>query len=182
MPIEPWKTLSSRLIYQNPWMKVREDIAEMPDGRTTIYGVVSTADAVGVLPFVDNDHVVLVRQYRYVFGEDHRWEIPTGGSREGESLIDAARRELREEIGFNARELEHIHTFFSSKSVVNETAHLYIGRGLEQVRAEPDETEFLEVRTFPFDEVFQMVLRSEIRDAMSVIAVLLAAPKICNNL
>jgi ADP-ribose pyrophosphatase len=130
MPIERWKTLSSRLVYENPWMKVREDIAEMPDGRTTIYGVVSTADAVGVLPFVDDDHVVLVRQYRYVFGEDHRWEIPTGGSREGESLFDAARRELREEIGFDARELEHINTFFSSKSVVQETAHLYIGRGL----------------------------------------------------
>ena len=57
MPPHPWFTRSSRLVYQNPWTRVREDIAEMPDGRTTVYGVVECSDAVGVLPFVDDDHV-----------------------------------------------------------------------------------------------------------------------------
>ena len=60
-------------------MKLREDIAELPDGRETIYGVVTFGECVGVLPFVDEDTVILVRQYRYVFGENQRWEMPTGG-------------------------------------------------------------------------------------------------------
>jgi ADP-ribose pyrophosphatase len=86
MKPRPWKTPSSRPIYQNPWMSLREDVAELPDGRTTIYGVVTFGDCVGVVPFVDDDHVMLVRQYRYVQRENHRWEIPTGGVREGEAL------------------------------------------------------------------------------------------------
>jgi ADP-ribose pyrophosphatase len=147
----------------------------MPNGKQTIYGVIECKDAVGVLPFLDNDHVILVRQYRYVFGENHRWEMPTGGAKPGESLEESAQRELREEVGYEAAQLLYINTYFTSKSIMRETAHLYIGRGLTQVQAMPDETEFLEVATFPFDQVLQMVLDTEIRDSMTVIAVLLAA-------
>jgi ADP-ribose pyrophosphatase len=175
MPPKAWKTLSSRLIYQNPWTKVREDIAEMPNGKTTIYGVIECGQCVGVLPFLDHEHVVMVRQYRYIFGEDHRWEMPTGGVKPGESLEEAARRELREEVGYDAVELQLISTYFTSKSIMQEIGYLFIGRGLTQVEAIPDETEFLEVAVFPFQEVLQMVLDSEIRDSMTVIAVLHAA-------
>jgi ADP-ribose pyrophosphatase len=175
MPPKPWKTLSSRQVYQNPWTRLREDIAEMPNGRTTIYGVVECGECVGVLPFIDDQNVVLVRQYRYVFGEDHRWEMPTGGVKQGESLLDAAHRELREEIGYDASQLEHISTYYTSKSVMHEIAHLYIGRHLTQIQAVPDETEFLEIETFPFDQVLQMALKSEIRDSMTILAVYHAA-------
>jgi ADP-ribose pyrophosphatase len=156
-------------------MKLREDIAEMPNGKTTLYGVIECAECVGILPFIDNDHVVMVRQYRYVFGEDHRWEMPTGGVKPGEGLEAAARRELREEVGYDAAELQHVSTYYTSKSIMREIGHLYLGRGLTQVEAIPDETEFLEVAIFPFDRVLQMVNDSEIRDSMTVIAVLHAA-------
>jgi ADP-ribose pyrophosphatase len=175
MPPKPWKTRASKLVYQNPWIKVREDIAEMPNGQTTIYGVVECVGAVGILPFLDDERVVMVRQYRYVFDEAHRWEMPTGAVKSGESLEAAARRELREEVGYDATELEPISTFFSSKSVVHEVAHLFIGRNLVRAKAVPDETEFLEVALFPFEQVLQMVINSEIRDSMTVIAVLHAA-------
>ena len=100
MPPQPWKTLSSREVYKNKWMRVREDIAEMPDGRSTIYGVAEMGQCVGILPFVSENEVVMVRQYRYVQHENDRWEMPTGGVFPGEALEDAAQRELAEEIGY----------------------------------------------------------------------------------
>ena len=175
MPPKPWKTLSSRVAYENPWMRVREDVAEMPNGRPTIYGVIECGECVGVLPFIDDDHVILVRQYRYVFGESERWEMPTGGVKPGETLEDAARRECREEIGCQVGTLEKVSTYFTNKSILHEVGHLYIGRGLTQVQAIPDETEFLEIAVFPFAQVCRMVADSEIRDGMTVITVLHAA-------
>jgi ADP-ribose pyrophosphatase len=175
MPPAPWKTLTTRPVYQNPWTRVREDIAEMPNGRTTVYGVIECNDCVAVLPFLDDDHVVMVRQYRYVFGENQRWEVPSGGVKPGESVEEAARRELREEVGYDAGALQQVSTYYTSKSIMREVGHLFIGRQLVQVEAMPDETEFLEVAVLPFDQVLQMVLTSEIRDSMSVIAVLHAA-------
>jgi ADP-ribose pyrophosphatase len=181
MPIKPWKTLSTRPIYENPWIRVREDIAELPNGRTSLYSVVTVGQAVGVVPFVDADHVLLVRQYRYVFGESHRWEIPTGGVHEGEALEAAALRELQEEVGHTAGRLDWLSTCYTSKSVVHEVAHLYIGTDLSASSLPADDTEFLEIGVFPFGDVLEMVHSSEIRDAMSVIAILHAAQRRMSN-
>lgn len=172
---KPWKTVSSREVYRNKWMRLREDVAEMPNGQTTIYGVCELGECVGVLPFVDDERVVMVRQYRYVQQENHRWEMPTGGMKDGESPEAAAQRELMEEVGYRAGRLTRISSFYSSKSVCQETAHLYIGRDLSKAEAPPDETEFLEVAILPFADVLEMVMTSEIRDSMTVIAVLQAA-------
>jgi len=170
----PWRTLTTREAYANPWIRVREDVAEMPDGRTTLYGVVECKPAVGVLPFMDEDTVVLVGQYRYV-ARDFLWEMPTGGVRPGESEEAAVQRELAEEAGYEAGRLVKLCSFDSSKSVMDETAHIYLADGLRAVTHEADDTEFIEVRAFPFAEVVRMVEASEIRDAMTVVAVLHAA-------
>jgi ADP-ribose pyrophosphatase len=170
----PWRTLSSRPVYANKWISVREDLVALPDGRTTVYGVVSCGHCVGVLPFVDSDTVLLVRQYRYVAGRP-TWEMPTGGVHQGETLAEAAQRELAEETGHRARHLVQVSTYHTSKSVVDETAHLFLAEGLHRAEMVPDETEFIDVGTFPFDTVLQMVLEGEIVDSMTVVAVLLAA-------
>ena len=171
MEHKPWKSLSSRPIYRNPWMSLREDIAEMPDGKTTLYGVVTFGDCVGIVPFLDDERILLVRQYRYV-QRDARWEIPTGGVKEGESLNDAAQRELQEETGYRAEQLTPISSYYTSKSICEETAHLYLGAGLSPAQRPSDPTEFVEVRGFSFDEALRMVVDGEIMDSMSVIAIL----------
>lgn len=175
MVLHPWKTLSTRTVYANKWIRVREDIAALPNGATTVYGVVTIGQAAGVLPFVDADHVLLVRQYRYVFGEAHRWEIPTGGLHPGEAPEAGALRELQEEVRYTAQSVEWVSTFYSSKSICEEVCHLYIGRDLQPATLPPDATEEIEVAAFPFADVLEMVRKSEIRDAMSVIAILHAA-------
>jgi ADP-ribose pyrophosphatase len=175
MPPKPWKTLQSKPIYANKWTRVREDLAELPDGRTTIYGVVTFGQCVGVLPFLNADTVLMVRQYRYVQRENHRWEMPTGGVLAGETPAEAAQRELREEVGYAAGQLKWVSTYYTSKSVCDETAHLYLGYNLAPNALPPDDTEFLEIAALPFADVLDLVLRSEIRDGMTVTAVLYAA-------
>ena len=170
-----WRTRSSRTIYQNPWLRLREDLVELPSGRTTIYGVVSTGACVGVLPFLDPDTVVLVRQYRYVAGR-HTWEMPTGGVGPDEPIEDAAQRELAEESGYWAGRLEPVCVYHTSKSVMDETAHLFLAFDLADAedRPEPDETEAFQVRPHRFQEVLGMVDTGEIVDSMTIIAVLQA--------
>jgi ADP-ribose pyrophosphatase len=153
---------------------VREDDVALPDGRTTIYGVVECPPCVGVLPFLDPDTVVLVGQYRYVAGGFY-WEMPTGAMAPGESEEAAVQRELGEEAGYAAERLVKISVLHTSKSVVAETANLYIAEGLRSITREADATEFIEVRAFSFDEVMRMVERAEVKDAMTVVAVLHAA-------
>jgi ADP-ribose diphosphatase len=170
----PWQKLSSRRIYANRWMAVREDQVQLPNGRQTIYGVVDCGSCVGVLPLVDPGHVLLVGQYRYV-AQRFTWEMPTGGVRPEESLEAAAQRELAEEAGQCAGRLTWVSTYHTSKSVMNETAHLYVGEDLAPADHSPDDTEFIERRIFNFQEVVEMVRRAEITDSMTVIAVLQVA-------
>ena len=173
----PWQTRSSRVVYQNPWIRVDEDQVQLPDGRTTVYGVVRCGACVGVLPFLDAETVILIRQYRYV-ARGVYWEMPTGGVHPGESLEAAAERELAEEIGYRASRLTPLVSYHTSKSVVDETAHLFYGEGLTPVVTPGDPTEFIEVRTLPFAEALRMVESGEIKDSMTVIAILHAARRL----
>jgi len=170
----PWKQLSTRDIYRNKWISVREDVVELPDGNTTLYGVVRSGECVGLLPFVDAGTVLLLRQYRYV-AKRVTWEIPTGGMHAGEAPEAAAQRELSEETGFRATTLTPLTTIHTSKSILDETAFLYVAEGLVPAGIAPDPTEFIEVREFPFREAARMAAAGEITDAMSVVGILLAA-------
>jgi ADP-ribose pyrophosphatase len=169
----PWVRRSRRPVYANRWIDVVEDVVVLPNGHETIYGVVRCGPCVGVLPFVDDDHVVLVQQYRYVAGHA-TWEMPTGGVHPDEPLDAAARRELAEEAGLACRQLVGLSRYHTSKSVVEETAHLYAARDLTPIRSQADETELLRTAVWPFADVLERVLANEITDSMTVIAVLTA--------
>jgi len=166
----PWRTTSTRPVYENHWISLREDVVELPDGRTTLYGVVHSGECVGVLPFLDPDTVLLVGQYRYV-ARDFFWEMPTGGQDAGETLIQAAQRELAEEAGYEAGRLVELCDFHTSKSILYEVAHLYVAEDLRPAARPADHTEFIERRAFPFSDVLAMVERGQIKDAMTIIAV-----------
>ena len=153
---------------------MREDVAGMPNGRTTLYGVVECQPCIGIVPMLDPETIVLVGQYRYV-ARGFYWEIPSGSVHPGETDEAAVQRELAEEAGYTAARLERLCEFHTSKSILREVANLYLVEELQPVASVPDDTEFIEVRPFPFAEALAMVERSEIKDSLSVIGILHAA-------
>lgn len=168
----PWKTLASRVCYENPWIRVREDQVIRPDGLPGIYGVVEFKNrAVGVLPVEDDGSIWLVGQYRYPLNA-YSWEIPEGGCPESESPEATASRELREETGLAAGRLEPMATSHLSNSVSNEIGYLFRATELSQGAHDPEGTERLAVRRFAWSEAWQMLIRGEITDSLSVIALL----------
>jgi 8-oxo-dGTP pyrophosphatase MutT (NUDIX family) len=164
-----WRRLSRRTAYENAWITVWHDDVIRPDGEPGVYGIVHFANvAVGVVPIDDQDRVVLVGQHRYTL-DRYSWEIPEGGSPRGEDPLDGARRELREETGYDAtnwRELGRVHL---SNSVSDEEAILYLATGLTSGEATPDGTEDLRVRHVAFDEALAMTVDGGITDAMSIL-------------
>jgi len=168
----PWRTLESREIYENPWIRVREDRVLRPDGHPGIYGVVEFKHrAVGVLPVDDQGRVWLVGQYRYP-QKAYSWEIPEGGCHDDETPEEAAHRELREETGLSAAHLELVARAHLSNSVSDEEALIYRATSLREGPNDPEGVERLQVRRVDWADAWAMLQAGEITDSMSVIALL----------
>lgn len=174
-PVEgnPWQTHASRVVYENPWLRVVESEVTNPCGGRGIYGVVHFRNrAVGVIAWDEADHIWLVGQFRYALGR-YEWELPEGGAPEGEGLEDCARRELREETGIKAESMDLLLADMQlSNSVTDEIACVFLARGLSFSEPVPDPTEQLAVRRIPLKEAFAMVDRGELRDSMTVAGLL----------
>jgi 8-oxo-dGTP pyrophosphatase MutT (NUDIX family) len=170
MTDNPWQRLSRKVAYQNPWVVVYHDEVVRPDGKPGIYGVVHYRNrAVAVVALDEQDRTLLVGQYRYTLGA-YSWEIPEGGAAEGEGLLDAAARELREETGYRAERWQEIARLHLSNSVSDEEAFCFLATGLHAGTAEPEGTERLQVRWVPFTEALAMATDGRITDALSVIS------------
>jgi 8-oxo-dGTP pyrophosphatase MutT (NUDIX family) len=170
--INPWKVLGEKKIYENPWIKVTEFDVLNPSGGKGIYGKVHFKSiAVGALPLDEELNTYLVGQFRFTI-DQYSWEIPEGGGAFGVDPVESAKRELLEETGLVAEEYTKIVEMHLSNSVTDEYAVVYLARNLSQHTASPEETEQLQVKKVPFEEAYQMVLRGEIMDSMSVAAIL----------
>lgn len=171
----PWKTVSSRPIYDNPWISVREDQVINPKGGNGIYGVVTFKNiAIGIIPIDDEGYTYLVGQYRYTLNE-YSWEIPEGGGPIGIDPLDSAKRELKEETGFTADKWTNICTIHTSNSVTSEVGYLYLAQGLKDGESEPEDTEELQVKRVHLRDAVEMVMNNEITDSLSIAGILKAA-------
>ena len=169
-----WKTLNRSVVYENPWIKVEHRNVINPSGNPGIYGTVHYKNvAIAVLPIDQEGNTYLVGQYRYVLSQ-YSWEIPEGGCPGHENPLFAAKRELKEEAGLEAKIWTPILQMDLSNSVSDEHSISYIARDLTNGSARPEETENLQVKKVHFNELLEMVLRNEVRDALAIATVLRA--------
>jgi ADP-ribose pyrophosphatase len=175
MQDERWKILRTKLIGS---FSIRE--VELPTQKRLDYLVISYPQAVAVLALTDDQRVVVVGQYRLAVNE-YSWEIPSGGIEDGESAENCARRELREETGYSPKRIEPMIIHHPSNAAIDQVIHIFLALDLERTEPESGREEPVEqtikVALVPFDDLLSRVQQGEIRDASTLIAVLLYAQR-----
>jgi ADP-ribose pyrophosphatase len=165
------RTLSSRTVYENRWMRVREDAIERKDGSPGIYGVVEKADFAVIVP-LDRGLIHLVEQYRYPV-RGRYWELPQGSWEDapGTDPLELARAELHEETGLTADTMLHVGHLFECYGHSTQGYHIYLAQGLHAGEAQRERTEQDMVsRAFPVEEVLAMITGGVIKDSATVAA------------
>lgn len=167
-----WKTKTSNVVYENPWIKVYHEEVVTPKATDGIYGVVHFKNiAIGIIPIDDEGNTWLVKQSRYTLNQ-YTWEIPEGGCPKNEEPINAAKRELEEEVGLQARDWQELMRMHLSNSVTDELCVVFVARNLFAGEQQLEATEDIEVKKLPLTEAIEMVKRGEITDGITVAALL----------
>lgn len=164
------RTLSTREVYRNQWMSVREDQILRSNGQTGIYGVVDKDDSAIIVP-VDRGEVWVVEQYRYTI-EERAVELPQGGwERRIEDPEELARGELREETGLSAGQMTRLGSLWIAYGYTRQLQHVYLATGLVLAGSDPDlEEHDLVARPLAIGEFERMILEGEIRDTSTIAA------------
>jgi 8-oxo-dGTP pyrophosphatase MutT (NUDIX family) len=169
--MRPWTPLGSTARYTAGKLTLREDAWRLPDGRERVYPVLAVGVTVGILPLVETDHVLLVRQFRHL-QRGLSWELPGGGAVAGESPETAAQRELREEGGYRAAELTFLTSFYPSNAYLDEEAYCYVAAGLTPDALPADDDEFLERSIVPLRDAVRMAVDGAITESVSRVTLL----------
>ncbi len=167
------RKLTSRQVFDGVVVKLFVDEVELPNGNKSIREIVRHPGAVCVVPVTDEGEVIMVRQFRYAFGEV-LLEVPAGKLEPNEDPLSAALRELEEESGVVANRVEHIGEIYTTVAIFDERIQLYLATELTYKNAHPDADEFLEVEKIPLSTLVDMVMNGEIKDSKTQIAILKA--------
>jgi len=161
------RTLESKTVYRGRLLQVLEDRVRMPDGRAAQREYVRHPGAVMMIPLLDPETVILVRQFRYPLGR-HFYELPAGKIDAGEDAPQTARRELREECGYEAADWRHLTTLHPCIGYSDERIELYLARDLHHVGDAPDDGEFIEPMMLRLAVALEWVKIGRITDTKTI--------------
>ena len=170
---KPYQFLDMREIYANKLFRFREDLVEGPDGKRFSFSVAEVKPGSSILPLTDDGHVYLIREYKYAIKRTST-EVAAGATEEGETPLAGAQRELREELGLQAREWVEMGRLDPFTTQLVSPNYMFLAFGVEEGRRDPDEGEVLETVKIKLDEAVGMVMRSEITHAPSCTLILKA--------
>ncbi|WP_373235595.1 NUDIX domain-containing protein [Cohaesibacter celericrescens] len=164
------KQLTTRAIYKNRWLSLREDKVRFPGGHEGIYTVVEKADFAVIIPIHADGRIQLVQQYRYPVGGRY-WELPQGAWEDKADVdpLELARGELAEETGLIAGRMEKLGEIFNSYGCLDQTCHMYVARDLKQGETNREATEVgMETAAFPYDELLSLIRKGEMPDSVTL--------------
>jgi ADP-ribose pyrophosphatase len=164
------KTLSSRLLHKGRNFDFLVDKVVLPNGHVTQRDIVRHPGAVAIVPLLNDGRVALIRQYRYATGK-MLLEIPAGTLETGEPPLECAARELREETGYEAEELESLLSCFMVPGYSDEVLHFFVARGLKAVGDDPELDEDIILETYALDDVRKMIRENVIEDAKTIVGI-----------
>ena len=162
-----WKVLKSEYLFRRPWLTVRRDCVELPDGRQNPeFYVLEYPDWVNVIAITEDGKFVMERQYRHGLGKTC-FEIPAGVIEEGEDPLDAAKRELMEETGYGEGKWRKIMTISGNSSTTDNLSHCYVAEGVRKISGQHlDSTEDLEIVLLDTAQVKDLMVNDQIKQAL----------------
>jgi ADP-ribose pyrophosphatase len=169
----PYETLHTETLYHGRAFNVRRDEIRLPDGKTVRLDIVDHVGAVTLVPVDDQKRVWFVRQYRHAAGEV-LLELPAGMVEPGELPLDCARREIREEIGMAAGQIELIGEFYLAPGYSSEFMRVFLATDLHPDPLPGDADEFISIEPIPLDVALRMIENGKIRDAKTLASLMLA--------
>ena len=172
MTKKSWQTLTNTTVYENPWLQIQHHEVINPSGGDGIYGVVHFKNyAIGIIALDEEGNTWIVGQHRYPLNI-YSWELPEGGGDLNGMPLEAAKRELKEEVGISAEKWTKLLEIHTSNSVTDEFGVVFIAQNLTFGETEHEETEDIAIRKLHFSELVEMVMKGEITDSITVAAVL----------
>ncbi len=170
--IKKFTRKSSETAFQGHAFRLRLDHLRTPDGRDVVYEIIDHPGAVTIIPVDDERKILFIRQYRPATGEV-MLELPAGTLKPGEDPAVCAAREVREETGMAARQMDKLGELWLAPGYSTEYLHFYLATGLYESPLEQDEDEFIEVLRVSYDDALEMVARGELKDGKSLAGLLM---------
>lgn len=163
-------TIKSDTIYDGKILKLRVETVELPDKKYSKREIIDHQKGVGIIAYDGDDKLWMVSQYRIAV-DKVMLEIPAGLVDANEAPIEAAKRELQEEVGFYPETIDFLYTMHSSPGFTNDKLLFFAAKDLKESKLDLDEDENLEAKSYPIDDLFNMVQNGEITDAKTIIAI-----------